>query len=253
MDAVYYISGTLLTISLLGLIVSIVFFLFKPHVLTRHKRINQPVSRARILGVGLVAIMISTASFSSVMAATEPASVKQARITRQAADARAAAQKLQAEQDAAAQARARQLEASKPVVKTETRTEAIAFETTEQNDSSLALGVKKVTTAGVEGQRTITYEVTYTKNVETARKEVKSEVTLAPVTQVTLVGTYIPPVATPAAPSSGSGYVNSNGNYVPSPSSNPTGATAQCRDGSYSYSQHRSGTCSHHGGVASWL
>jgi Protein of unknown function (DUF3761) len=33
----------------------------------------------------------------------------------------------------------------------------------------------------------------------------------------------------------------------------PTGATAQCRDGSYSYSQHHRGTCSHHGGVARWL
>jgi hypothetical protein len=33
----------------------------------------------------------------------------------------------------------------------------------------------------------------------------------------------------------------------------PPGATAQCRDGSYSYSQHHSGTCSHHGGVAQWL
>lgn len=28
--------------------------------------------------------------------------------------------------------------------------------------------------------------------------------------------------------------------------------TARCRDGSYSYSAHRSGTCSHHGGVAVW-
>jgi len=37
------------------------------------------------------------------------------------------------------------------------------------------------------------------------------------------------------------------------PSSPPPGATALCRDGTYSYSQHRSGTCSHHGGVARWL
>jgi large subunit ribosomal protein L22e/Meckel syndrome type 1 protein len=29
--------------------------------------------------------------------------------------------------------------------------------------------------------------------------------------------------------------------------------TAQCKDGSYSMSQHRSGTCSRHGGVANWL
>jgi hypothetical protein len=33
----------------------------------------------------------------------------------------------------------------------------------------------------------------------------------------------------------------------------PAGATAQCRDGTYSFSQHHSGTCSHHGGVARWL
>ncbi|MFF0561641.1 DUF3761 domain-containing protein [Streptomyces sp. NPDC004266] len=33
----------------------------------------------------------------------------------------------------------------------------------------------------------------------------------------------------------------------------PAGATAQCNDGSYSYSAHRRGTCSHHGGVAVWL
>lgn len=35
--------------------------------------------------------------------------------------------------------------------------------------------------------------------------------------------------------------------------SNPNGATAICRDGSYSYSAHHRGTCSHHGGVAQWL
>lgn len=33
----------------------------------------------------------------------------------------------------------------------------------------------------------------------------------------------------------------------------PTGVTAICRDGTYSYSQHRRGTCSHHKGVSQWL
>jgi hypothetical protein len=33
----------------------------------------------------------------------------------------------------------------------------------------------------------------------------------------------------------------------------PTGATAKCKDGTYSKSQHHSGTCSSHGGVAQWL
>jgi len=53
-------------------------------------------------------------------------------------------------------------------------------------------------------------------------------------------------------------YTNSDGTEVHSPaytSDNqaPAGATAQCADGTYSFSQHRSGTCSHHGGVARWL
>jgi hypothetical protein len=50
-------------------------------------------------------------------------------------------------------------------------------------------------------------------------------------------------------------YTNQDGYSVHSPSSTyngapPVSATAQCADGTYSYSQHRSGTCSHHGGVA---
>ncbi|MBB5917685.1 hypothetical protein BJY24_006597 [Nocardia transvalensis] len=33
----------------------------------------------------------------------------------------------------------------------------------------------------------------------------------------------------------------------------PDGATAQCNDGAYSFSQHRRGSCSGHGGVDRWL
>lgn len=57
-------------------------------------------------------------------------------------------------------------------------------------------------------------------------------------------------------PSGGHYYTNSDGQRVHSPvqaSSAPAGVTARCRDGSYSFSQHRQGTCSHHGGVAQWL
>ena len=32
----------------------------------------------------------------------------------------------------------------------------------------------------------------------------------------------------------------------------PYGATARCKDGTYSYSAHRRGACSHHRGVAIW-
>jgi hypothetical protein len=33
----------------------------------------------------------------------------------------------------------------------------------------------------------------------------------------------------------------------------PAGASAKCRDGTFSFSQSRRGTCSHHGGVTEWL
>jgi hypothetical protein len=40
---------------------------------------------------------------------------------------------------------------------------------------------------------------------------------------------------------------------LPDTSDSGAGASALCRDGTYSYSAHRRGTCSHHGGVAVWL
>ena len=51
-------------------------------------------------------------------------------------------------------------------------------------------------------------------------------------------------------------YTNSRGERVQSPTyyqTAPAGATALCRDGTYSFSRSRRGTCSHHGGVARWL
>ena len=53
-------------------------------------------------------------------------------------------------------------------------------------------------------------------------------------------------------------YVNKAGNTVHRPAhtkdgSVPSGASAKCSDGTYSFSQSRRGTCSHHGGVSQWL
>jgi uncharacterized protein YgiM (DUF1202 family) len=51
-------------------------------------------------------------------------------------------------------------------------------------------------------------------------------------------------------------YTNTDGKKVQSPTfynAPPAGATALCRDGTYSFSRNRRGTCSHHGGVAKWL
>jgi len=69
------------------------------------------------------------------------------------------------------------------------------------------------------------------------------------------IATTSPPVSSDTPPSSGRSYVNVDGIRVRSPvfsDTKPAGASARCRDGSYSFSLNRRGTCSHHGGVAEW-
>lgn len=53
-------------------------------------------------------------------------------------------------------------------------------------------------------------------------------------------------------------YVNVDGRVVHGPARTlhdrqPVGASAKCFDGTWSFSRHARGTCSHHGGVARWL
>lgn len=129
-------------------------------------------------------------------------------------------------------ARLQAIEDAKPITKEETVKEAIPFTTETNNDASLPLGQTKTTREGSNGEKSLTYTVTYESGKETARTLKEELVTTTPITKVIATGTYV---------------------YTPPPSSEPTGATARCEDGTYSYSQHRSGTCSHHGGVASWL
>ena len=84
-----------------------------------------------------------------------------------------------------------------------------------------------------------------------------------PTRYIAPTATYIAPTTPPAANQS-SGltndnyYTNVNGTQVHSPADStdgsiPAGATAKCNDGTYSFSQHHSGTCSGHEGVAQWL
>ena len=135
-------------------------------------------------------------------------------------------------------------------VKPVTTTEAIPFTSTTVNDSNLDVGQTRVQTEGVDGILTHTYQVTYTDGVETSRSAAVDTITTQPVTKVIAQGTRQP------APSCPNGtYVNTYGATVCRPyesSSVPAGASAQCSDGTYSFSQSRRGTCSYHGGVAVW-
>lgn len=99
-----------------------------------------------------------------------------------------------------------------------------------------------VTTPKVQGQTTSTQSPAQTAPIQTPPATTDSSDTTAP-------------AATPVDCPNGT-YVNTSGDTVCSPYSAPSapvGATAKCLDGTYSFSEHRSGTCSHHGGVAEWL
>ncbi|MEV1155744.1 G5 domain-containing protein [Micromonospora chokoriensis] len=84
--------------------------------------------------------------------------------------------------------------ATAPVVKVTTETEQATVRYAEKTvkDASLAEGKRVVRTKGVNGVRTLTYEVTTTNGVRTSRKLVTSTVTKQPVTQVVAVGTKKP-------------------------------------------------------------
>jgi resuscitation-promoting factor RpfB len=78
---------------------------------------------------------------------------------------------------------------------TETRT--IAFDTTTVHDNDLPKGTRTVRTNGVPGIRTLSYEVTLTDGVQTAKRLVRSVVTREPVTQVIAIGTKPGPKCDP--------------------------------------------------------
>lgn len=70
-----------------------------------------------------------------------------------------------------------------------------------------------------------------------------STTTTAPTAAPTVAPTTAPP-----APVGGGGGTSND----PYADAKAAGATAVCADGTWSFSQNRSGTCSHHGGVHWW-
>lgn len=124
-----------------------------------------------------------------------------------------------------------------------------------------ALSGPQPNTASQNSQQKPSSHIQTAPKVQSATTQTQNPVQTAPVQQPASQKTssatspvYTPP-AQPINCPNGT-YVNSDGVTVCSPYSAPAapaGATAQCADGSYSFSLHHSGTCSHHGGVATWL
>lgn len=120
----------------------------------------------------------------------------------------------------------------------------------------LRLGSNRVTVAAtLKGHPAVRKTITVTREKSTAEIEAET-----PVQETELEPQPAAPHSTTTAPASeactNGTYVNAEGNTVCRPEESPTapaGATAECKDGTYSFSESRSGTCSHHGGVARWL
>ena len=66
--------------------------------------------------------------------------------------------------------------------------EPVAFGTEKIKDADREAGYKAIQTAGVNGQRSVTYEVTIINGVEVSRTEIASIVTTQPQTQVEIIG-----------------------------------------------------------------
>jgi hypothetical protein len=82
---------------------------------------------------------------------------------------------------------------------TVTQTKAVPFTSTTVQDANVAQGTTKVTTAGVNGVETLTYQDTYTNGNQIAQKQMSDVVTTQPVAQVTSVGTYVAPAPAPTS------------------------------------------------------
>jgi hypothetical protein len=76
----------------------------------------------------------------------------------------------------------------------------VAFTSSTVDDGDVAQGTVITVTPGVNGQRTITYEIIYEDGVEVERKTIGDVLSIAPVNEVIANGTYAPPAPVDVAP-----------------------------------------------------
>lgn len=74
-------------------------------------------------------------------------------------------------------------------VKEVTKKETIAYQTRTEKSNSMTVGTSKVTRQGVNGEKKVTYRVTYVDGKEDGRKAVKEEVVKKPVDKIVTQGT----------------------------------------------------------------
>jgi hypothetical protein len=182
MDFLYHLSGFLVT----AVIVIGTLGLIRPSLLM--KPLKSHATRRRIA----VGMLISVFVFGAILSATEPEYIKAARAEseRQAQ----ATQQLKDQETAKVKAIQDQPKVEK---KTVTEKQIIPFAEEQRQDATLPKGQTKVVQEGVNGEKTLTYEVTYTNGAESSRVFQDAAVTLPATAKVVALGTYVY-VASPA-------------------------------------------------------
>jgi hypothetical protein len=149
---------------------------------------------------------------------------------------------------------------------TETQTEEIVFQTIKKEDNSINKGETKVETEGINGEKTITYEIVKRNNEEISREKIKEEITKQAVDKIVLVGTYVVPTNTTnsavqatqnsstSKPGSTPSKNNSTKTNTGSAEDSSLPLKATCEDGTIQYQDTPSlpnyrGMCSGHGGI----
>lgn len=175
--AIFFI-GLLITFGPIALIV----FIIKPASLsgiTKRHHTRKSIAKRGLLG-GIAALVV----LATLGAVFEPANVKAERLAKQKANL---VQKSTVEKN--------EEKKFEPVKKTAITKSIIDYRIVESEDNTLARGETRVDTEGVVGERTKTYEVTYTNGVETDRKLLKDEITKEATDRLVRTGTYVAPVA----------------------------------------------------------
>ena len=89
----------------------------------------------------------------------------------------------------------------KVVVSETTTTVPLPFAQVQLNDANRDVGNNAITVGGTAGVQTNTWRITKTDGIQTDRSLVRQEVTVAPVDEVTSIGTRLPPPPPAVAPS----------------------------------------------------
>jgi resuscitation-promoting factor RpfB len=74
-----------------------------------------------------------------------------------------------------------------------TETAPVIFSKTTIDDAGLAKGTSEIRVVGVNGIKTLSYEIAYEERKEISKRLIKEEITTAPITEVTALGSYEAP------------------------------------------------------------